>query len=66
MKEKSNQVQVDGVTRRYFKYPVGLMDVITIPKTGDQFRVLYDVKGRFTFVHLKNNKETKVNFSSLT
>jgi len=23
------------------------MDVLTIPKTGDRFRILYDVKKRF-------------------
>lgn len=38
------------------------MDVLTIPKTKDQFRVLYDVKGRFTFVKLTKDKDTKVIF----
>jgi len=31
------------------------MDVITIEKTGESFRVLYDVKGRF--ILKKINKE---------
>jgi small subunit ribosomal protein S4e len=28
-------------------YPAGFMDVIEIEKTGEQFRLVYDVKGRF-------------------
>ncbi|KAJ7913391.1 hypothetical protein B0H13DRAFT_2250861 [Mycena leptocephala] len=29
-------------------YPAGFMDVISIEKSGEHFRLLYDVKGRFT------------------
>jgi len=55
--EKSNNVMVDNKVRRDKKYPVGLMDVVSIPQTGDYFRMLYDVKGRFTLVKLKKEKE---------
>lgn len=40
-------VQVDGKIRTDTNFPTGFMDVVTIEKTGDQFRILYDVKGRF-------------------
>merc|ERR1712232_90324 len=50
-------VKVDNKVRRDKKYPVGLMDVISIPKTGDNYRMLYDVKGRFTLVKIKNKEE---------
>ncbi|ORC86068.1 40S ribosomal protein S4 [Trypanosoma theileri] len=43
-------VSVDNKARRDTKYPVGFMDVVEIPKTGDRFRILYDVKGRFVMV----------------
>lgn len=43
-------VKVDGRARTDRKYPAGFMDVIEIPKTGDRFRILYDVKGRFSLV----------------
>lgn len=56
LKDQGNQVLIDNKVRRYFKYPVGLMDVVYIPKTGDQLRVLYDVKGRFTFVPIKDKE----------
>lgn len=35
-------------------------DVITIEKTGEFFRLIYDVKGRFT-IHRITAEEAKVN-----
>jgi len=40
-------VQVDGKVRTDKTYPVGFMDVVTIPKTDENFRLVYDSKGRF-------------------
>jgi len=45
-------VKVDGRARTDGKYPTGFQDVIEIPKTGDRFRLLFDVKGRFTLVKI--------------
>jgi len=36
-----------------------LSDVVSIEKTGENFRLIYDVKGRFT-VHRITNEEAKV------
>ena len=44
------EVYVDGRIRRNYKFPVGLMDVISIPKIKKQYSVLYDKRGRFTLV----------------
>lgn len=44
---KQRLIEVDGRVKVDPKYPVGFMDAITIPKTKECFRVLYDVKGRF-------------------
>lgn len=41
------QVLVDGKIRTDLNYPSGFQDVISIPKTNELFRLLYDVKGRF-------------------
>ena len=41
-------VKVDGKVRTDLTYPAGFMDVITIEKTGEHFRLIYDTKGRFT------------------
>jgi small subunit ribosomal protein S4e len=40
-------VEIDGKVRTDLNYPAGFMDTISIQKTQEQFRLLYDVKGRF-------------------
>jgi len=45
--DKQGLIQVDGKVRRNHRFPIGNMDVVTIDKTNEHFRILYDVKGRF-------------------
>ncbi|ORX40971.1 ribosomal family S4e-domain-containing protein [Kockovaella imperatae] len=45
---KQRLIKVDGKVRTDETYPAGYMDVITIERSGEHFRLLYDVKGRFT------------------
>lgn len=40
-------IKVDNKVRTDPTYPAGFMDVISIEKSGEHFRLLYDVKGRF-------------------
>lgn len=47
-------VQVDGKIRRDTKYPVGYMDVVTINRIDKNYRLLYDVKGRFKLVEISD------------
>jgi small subunit ribosomal protein S4e len=47
VKDKEGLIKVDGKIRREPRFPLGIMDVITIERTGEFFRILYDVKGRF-------------------
>ncbi|CAI9112469.1 OLC1v1012923C1 [Oldenlandia corymbosa var. corymbosa] len=51
-------VLVDGKVRTDKTYPSGFMDVISIPKTGENFRLLYDTKGRFR-LHSLRDEEAK-------
>jgi len=51
-------IEVDGKVRTNIKYPAGFQDVITIQKTDEKFRLLYDVKGRFA-VHSISAEEAK-------
>ncbi|KAJ8931086.1 hypothetical protein NQ314_016050 [Rhamnusium bicolor] len=51
-------IKVDGKTRTDPNYPAGYMDVITIEKTGEFFRLIYDVKGRFA-IHRITAEEAK-------
>jgi small subunit ribosomal protein S4e len=41
-------VKVDGKVRTDTTFPAGFMDVISIEKTGENFRLVFDTKGRFT------------------
>jgi len=40
-------IKVDGKVRTDTNYPSGFMDVVSIDKTNEHFRLLYDTKGRF-------------------
>jgi small subunit ribosomal protein S4e len=51
-------VRVDGKIRTDTNYPTGFMDIVSIEKTGENFRVLYDVKGRFVLQRV-NDEEAK-------
>lgn len=51
-------VKVDGKVRTDNNYPAGFMDVISIDKSGEHFRLLYDVKGRFA-IHRISPEEAK-------
>ena len=51
-------IKVDGKVRTDSNYPSGFMDVITIDKTGEFFRLLYDVKGRYN-LHRITAEEAK-------
>jgi len=45
---KQRLIKVDGKVRTDTTYPAGFMDVISIERTNERFRLLYDTKGRFT------------------
>lgn len=51
-------IRVDGKVRTDPTYPAGYMDVIGIERTGENFRLIYDIKGRFT-VHRITNEEAQ-------
>jgi len=55
---KQRLIKVDGKVRTDMRFPAGYMDVITIEKTGESFRLLYDVKGRYA-VHRITEVEAK-------
>merc|ERR1719473_1317522 len=40
-------IKVDGKVRTDMFYPAGFMDIVSIEKTKENFRLLFDTKGRF-------------------
>ncbi len=51
-------VLVDGKVRTDPNFPAGFMDVVEIPKSADQFRLVYDTKGRYV-LHRISDEEKK-------
>eukprot|EP00695_Tsukubamonas_globosa_P003168 TRINITY_DN49_c0_g1_i2.p2 TRINITY_DN49_c0_g1~~TRINITY_DN49_c0_g1_i2.p2 ORF type:complete len:204 (+),score=123.59 TRINITY_DN49_c0_g1_i2:243-854(+) len=51
-------VKVDGKVRTDSTFPAGFMDVVTIEKSNDHFRLMYDAKGRYV-AHRITPEETK-------
>ncbi|CAN1348840.1 40S ribosomal protein S4 [Linum perenne] len=51
-------VMVDNKVRTDKTFPAGFMDVVSIPKTNENFRMLYDSKGRFR-LHSVRDEEAK-------
>lgn len=49
-------VKVDGKIRTDLNYPAGFMDVVSLDKTNETFRLLYDTKGRFALVPLEKEE----------
>jgi len=49
-------VKVDQKVRTDMNFPTGFMDVVSIDKTDENFRILYDVKGRFQMVKIKEDE----------
>jgi len=40
-------IEIDGKVRTDINYPTGFQDVLRINKSDEQFRLLYDIKGRY-------------------
>jgi ribosomal protein S4E len=55
---KEKLVMVDGKVRTDPNFPAGFMDVVEIPKAGDQFRLIFDTKGRYV-LHRISDEEKK-------
>merc|ERR1712146_674335 len=49
-------VKVDGKVRTDPNFPCGFNDVISLDKTDEHFRMLFDSKGRYVLHRLNNNK----------
>ena len=45
--------KIDNRIRRDPRFPLGFQDVVPIPKTGENFRILYDIKGRFQPIRIE-------------
>ncbi|WP_457620734.1 30S ribosomal protein S4e [Methanopyrus sp.] len=50
------EIYVDGVVRKEPKFPVGIMDVVEIPRTGDRYRVVMNEHHRLDVVPISEEE----------
>jgi len=62
---KQRLIKVDGKVRTDSNFPAGFQDVVSIDKTNEHFRLLFDTKGRF-FVHKINTQEAQFKLAKVT
>ena len=55
----NRMVEVDRRVRTSEKFPVGLMDVVSIPKSGKHYRILVDHKGKLLPVEIGEKDSSK-------
>ncbi len=54
----NGDILVDGRVRKDFKYPCGLMDVVSIPKMRQNIRILFDRNGKLALVPISESDAT--------
>jgi len=62
---KQRLIKVDGKIRTDPNFPAGFQDVVSIEKTGENFRLLYDTKGRFA-IHQITPEEARYKLAKVT
>ena len=50
----SGNILVDGVVRKDYKFPVGLFDVVSIPKMDLNYRIVFDERGRYVPIEVED------------
>ncbi|MBC7085767.1 MAG: 30S ribosomal protein S4e [Methanomethylovorans sp.] len=53
-------VFVDGIVRKDLRFPVGLLDVVSIPRMEQSYRVLLNRKGRLELHKIENTETNKL------
>ncbi|MDP3728819.1 MAG: 30S ribosomal protein S4e [bacterium] len=51
------KIFVNGKVRKDLSYAVGLMDLISIPSLNQNYRVFYDIKGKFKLLALEDDEK---------
>src|SRR3990167_5629856 len=60
----NKEILVDGKRRKEPRFLVGLMDVLSIPETKENFRILLDKKGRLRLAKISED-DAKIKLSKI-
>jgi len=61
---QNNEILVNQKKRKEPKFIIGLMDVLSIPKTNENFRLVIDTKGRLSLIKI-NEKEANITLGKI-
>ena len=53
------KVFVDGIPRLEYRFPVGVMDIVSIPELNESHRILFSEKGKFILQKLPSDPKEK-------
>nr|7QCA_SE0 Chain SE0, 40S ribosomal protein S4 [Spraguea lophii 42_110]7QJH_RE0 Chain RE0, 40S ribosomal protein S4 [Spraguea lophii 42_110]7QJH_SE0 Chain SE0, 40S ribosomal protein S4 [Spraguea lophii 42_110]8BR3_SE0 Chain SE0, 40S ribosomal protein S4 [Spraguea lophii 42_110]8P5D_SE0 Chain SE0, 40S ribosomal protein S4 [Spraguea lophii 42_110]8P60_RE0 Chain RE0, 40S ribosomal protein S4 [Spraguea lophii 42_110]8P60_SE0 Chain SE0, 40S ribosomal protein S4 [Spraguea lophii 42_110] len=62
---KNRLITVNGNIRTDSRYPVGIMDVLSIKKTNEHYRLLYNIAGKFV-LHKITEEEAQYRIAKVT
>ena len=57
LKVKEGNLSIDGKIRRDHKYPVGIMDIVTVNKTGSNYRLTLMLKVDGDYLKFQKKKQ---------
>lgn len=52
----TNEVKIDGVARKDFRFPVGVFDTLEFPSINEQFRILLNKIGHLDLIKIKKEE----------
>lgn len=52
----TNEVKVDGIARKDFRFPVGVFDTLEFPSISEQFRIILNKSGRLGLIKIKKEE----------
>ena len=52
----TNEIKIDGITRKDTKFPVGIFDVMEFSSTGEYFRIILNKKGKIDILKIKKDE----------
>ncbi|AIY91254.1 30S ribosomal protein S4e [Geoglobus acetivorans] len=62
----SGEILVDGIPRRDYKFPVGLFDIVSVPKMDVNYRIVFDEKGRYVPIVVDDHDKKLYRISNKT
>src|SRR3989338_3611168 len=54
---EKREITVDGIRRRDYRFPVGLLDVLSLKDINEHFRIILDKKGKMVLIKIGDEEK---------